>query len=171
MLSSLTSRRVFARVRVAAAVALACTALTAASCGDDDEDFTVAGNYELTGVATSAAPGIFVNPTGQTFTCGTGQTCEFQSGSLTLNTNNTFSLSVQGLQRATGAATGTGTQVSFVTSAAQTGTWAQSGNSITFTPSAAAVGAFTGTLSDDNAEMRVNVALQGGNNYVLRFEQ
>lgn len=166
------SARALARVRVAAAVALAFGTLTAATCGDsgDGDDSAVVGTYQLTGVATAALPGVFVSPAGQTFACGT-ETCEFQSGSVTLNASGNFSLSVQGLRRANGGAAGTGVQESFVTTAMQTGTWAQSGTTITFTPSTAALGTFTGELRDGNREMRVNVALTGSNNYVLRFEQ
>jgi len=171
MPSSLHTRNAFARVRVIAAAALAFATLTAASCGDDDENFDVAATYELTGVASASAPQIMLNPQGQTFPCGTGLTCEFQTGSVTLNENGTFQISVQGLQRPTGGATGTGTQISFISPAAATGTWAQSGSAITFTPSASAVGTFPGTLMDGNRELRVTTNVSGSNSYVLRFEQ
>jgi hypothetical protein len=169
---SLPTRRAFVRARTAFGALVAVATLTAATCGEDDgDDSAVVGVYALTGVATSAAPGIFVSPAGQTFDCGTNQTCEFQSGSVTLNESGTFSLSVQGLQRASGGAAGTGTQISFVTNAAATGTWSQSGSTITFTPTVAGTGTYTGTLSDGNDQLRVNAELSGGADYILRFEK
>jgi len=174
MLSTFTSRRPFSRLRAVAAAALAFTTLTAATCGDDDEDGTPIGTYQLEGVAAGNTS-IFIDPsTAPAFACGTAnganQECLFESGALTLNSNGSFSISVQGRQRPTGT-TGTGNSISFVTPASATGTWAQSGSTITFTPSVQGTGTYTGTLSGDAEELIVNATLTNNTTYRLRFEK
>lgn len=169
MLSSLSRRTPATRLRQIAVAALALVALSAAACGDDDDDAsTVTGTYELTGVSTGSSS-IFVDPaTFPEFQTQSGGTYYgFKSGSLVLNTDGTFTMSVTGTTRPVNSSTKT--DISFASSA---GTWSQSGSTITFDPTAAGVANFTGTLQG-GGEMRVPITLSApaSGSFTLRFEQ
>lgn len=107
---------------------LACVATLGCSSNSDDPVSGTPGNYTLTGM-NGFPPPVTVAP-------GDGRTYVIQTGSVTLQTNNSYSGSIDG--------TRDGAALNFF---ADAGTWAQSGNVITFDSSNPAVPNYTGQLS------------------------
>jgi hypothetical protein len=115
--------------------ALATFALATAACGGGDGGDTtgpsapapvpadVSGTYGLTGVKTLGTLHGGGSGMPVTFTDGGGSSLTFNSGSLTLNGDHSYSLSVD--------ATFKGSAVAMT----DEGTWSLAGNSITFSPS------------------------------------
>lgn len=107
---------------------LACGATLACSSNNDDPVSGTPGSYTLTRI-NGFPPPLTVAP-------GDGRTYVVQTGSVTLDANNTYSGSIDG--------TRDGAAFAFFTDA---GNWTQSGSSITFDSSNPAVPNYTGQLS------------------------